>query len=123
MGDMPKGRAPINTNLIFSPAIRHAILRDEIYCQIMKQLTNNRIEISEERGWELMWLATGVMLPSSVLLKELFDFLRSRTNPLAKECLQRVQKTLRFGQRIHPPYIVEVEAIRCRSLQIYHRVG
>lgn len=122
MGDLPKGRTNINTDLIFEPALKNEILRDEIYCQIMKQLTDNRIHVSEERGWDLLWLATGVMVPSALLLKELMEFLRTRTHPLAAESLQRVQKTIKNGQRMYSPYIIEVEAIRFRTMQIYHKV-
>lgn len=122
MGDLPRGKTKINTDLIFEPAQKNEMLRDEVYCQIMKQLTDNRIQISEERGWELMWLATGVMLPSPALLKELLEFLRTRNNDLAVESLNRLQKTMRIGERQHPPYIIEVEAIKYRTMQIYHKV-
>ena len=72
------------------------ILRDEIFCQIIKQLTDNRQRMSEERGWELMWLATGIFAPSTNLLKEVMAFLRSRSlNQVAGDCLHRLQKTLR----------------------------
>lgn len=123
MGDLPRGKSKINTDLIFDPAQKNEMLRDEVYCQIMKQLTDNRIQISEERGWELMWLATGVMLPSPALLKELLEFLKSRKNDLAVESLNRLQKTMRIGERMHPPYIIEVEAIKYRTMQIYHKVN
>ncbi|XP_053673304.1 myosin-VIIa-like [Anopheles nili] len=122
MGDLPKSREQIDVGKIFGPAMNDDVLRDEVYCQIMRQLTENKIQISEERGWDLLWLATGVMLPSQALLKELFVFLRTRKHPIAVDCLQRLQKTVKVGCRKYPPYIVEVEAIRYRTVEIYHKV-
>ncbi|XP_058123713.1 myosin-VIIa-like isoform X2 [Anopheles ziemanni] len=122
MGDLPKNREQIDVGRIFGPALGDDLLRDEVYCQIMRQLTENRIQISEERGWDLLWLATGVMLPSQSLQKELFLFLRSRKHPIAADCLLRLQKTMKVGPRKFPPYIVEVEAIRYRTVEVYHKV-
>ncbi|KAM3962821.1 myosin-VIIa [Aphomia sociella] len=125
MGDMPapKARAVTEyTDEVFRSAISEPALRDEIYCQIMKQLTNNRIQLSEERGWELMWLVTGVFACGTALLKELVEFLKTRPHPIAKECLKRVFRIQKTGPRMYCPYVVEVEAIQHRSLQIYHKV-
>lgn len=125
MGDMPtpKARSATEyTDVVFTPALKEPILRDEIYCQIMKQLTNNRIQLSEERGWELMWLATGVFACGQSLTKELVEFLKTRPHPIAKDCLKRVFRIQRGGARMYAPYVVEVEAIQHRSMQIYHKV-
>ncbi|KAJ8877057.1 hypothetical protein PR048_021509 [Dryococelus australis] len=160
------------------------MLRDEIYCQIIRQLTDNRNKLSEERGWELMWMATGLFAPSQNLLKnpglhvylntpvlkhvslllsddivpcpaglgdailvvavshqfrrrgklerekseqersfpELTMFLNTHTNSLSKLSQERLQRTLRSGQRKHPPHQVEVEAIQHKIKHIYHKI-
>lgn len=123
MGDLPQARNLLmNTEEIFESAMTDEILRDELYCQIMKQLTENSIAVSEERGWDLLWLATGLVAPTQAVLKELLEFLKTRPHPVAKECLQRLQKIIKNGNRKYPPYIVEVESIRQRTIQIYHKI-
>lgn len=123
MGDLPQARnSLLNTDEIFAPAFEDETMRDELYCQIMKQLTENNIPSSEERGWDLMWLACGLTVPSQTLMKELQEFLKTRPHPIAKDSLQRLQRTARNGNRKYPPYIVEVESIRQRTIQIYHKI-
>ncbi|XP_046806985.1 myosin-VIIa isoform X1 [Lucilia cuprina] len=122
MGDIPSGKQPTNTDIIFKPSLEHEQLRDELYCQLMKQLTDNNANYSEERGWDLMYLATGLTFPSGVVMKELLEFLRTRPHVLAAESLKRVKRTLANGQRKYPPYIIEVEGIQHRFMHIYHKI-
>uniref|UniRef100_A0A1I7WWK0 Myosin motor domain-containing protein n=1 Tax=Heterorhabditis bacteriophora TaxID=37862 RepID=A0A1I7WWK0_HETBA len=135
MGDQPSRRCRLGIDLtdhIFKPALSQEILRDELYCQLMKQLTMNPSMLSEERGWELLWLAAGLFAPSQSLMKEvgLSNFLITPSHRLPNNYLKRKEKSWNFkqflcraGSRKYPPHLVEVEAIQHKTTQIFHKVS
>ncbi|XP_068165927.1 unconventional myosin-VIIb-like [Antennarius striatus] len=126
MGDYPLKhvRSPLElTDQIFGPATQHEALQDEIYCQIMRQMTLNSNRLSMERGWQLMWLCSGLFPPSPSLVKHTKRFLESRPrDQLAPGCLQRLQGMSSKEPRKSPPHQVEVDAIQQNSTQIFHKV-
>ncbi|KAM8953167.1 unconventional myosin-VIIb [Pelodytes ibericus] len=126
MGDYPskQSRSPADfTDQIFSGPIHEEALRDEIYCQILKQMTGNNNSYSVKSGWQLLWLCTGLFPPSKLLLIHVQKFIDNRQKePLAKECTRRIQKVLQSGSRKQPPHLLEVEAIQEMSTKIFHKV-
>jgi len=127
MGDYPSKKPRQNTDItdaIMEHPLAQESLRDEVYVQLIKQLTDNRSRMSEERGWELIWLCCGCFAASNSLVKELNKFFRAKAGrqPLAADCQSRLAKTIRNGQRKYPPHLVEVEAIQNKKISIFHKV-
>ncbi|XP_050163947.1 LOW QUALITY PROTEIN: unconventional myosin-VIIb-like [Myiozetetes cayanensis] len=126
MGDYPSKQTHSSvevTDQIFVAAIQEEVLRDEIYCQIMKQLTENKNRYSVTRGWQLLWLCTGLFPPSKSLLKHAQKFIETRQKEtLAPGCRRRIQTVMRSGCRKWAPHPVEVEAILQNNTKISHKI-
>ncbi|XP_014693242.3 unconventional myosin-VIIb isoform X1 [Equus asinus] len=126
MGDYPSRQAWTSLELsdqIFSLALQDPALQDEVYCQILKQLTHNTKRYSEERGWQLLWLCTGLFPPGKALLPHAQKFIDTRRKKLlAPDCSRRLQRVLRTGPRKQPPHQVEVEAMEQNVSRICHKI-
>ncbi|ESO02636.1 hypothetical protein HELRODRAFT_188784 [Helobdella robusta] len=110
--------------VVFKPAIDNDSMKDEIYCQVVKQLTFNRNPASEKIYWQLLWLLSGSFAPSTNLCKELKSFLECRTTKInmASFCLTRLNKIIKSGSRKHPPHPVEIKASQMDEPIIKQRI-
>jgi myosin-7 len=64
-----------------------------------------------------MWLATGCFTPSTNLLKEVMQFLRSKRNQISTDCVNRLQKTLRFVTENTTHHVMTVR--HCVNYKVY----
>lgn len=94
-------------------------LRDEIFCQIMKQVTNNPDPESTLRGWQLLAICSGTYPPSNDFHPFVMYFCQkhlTHENPEIAETATFVQKrivrTQEQGPRINVPTNVEIQAVR-----------
>lgn len=95
-------------------------LRDEVFCQLCKQTTNNRSMRgkSKIKGWRLFALVAAYCDCSETLRPFLFKYLETtasdvqRTyNHSAALCLQNLRKTFKYGGRKNVPLREEVQAL------------
>ncbi|KAM6055069.1 LOW QUALITY PROTEIN: unconventional myosin-XV [Chlamydotis macqueenii] len=122
MGDHPlRGQTELDAICtILKLCAEHEVLRDEIYCQIIKQVTNNTSAKPDscQKGWRLLYILAAYYKCSEVLRPFLLAFLRDASKHpelpfqgIAKACEQNLQKTLQFGGRCLFPSSMELKAM------------
>ncbi|TRZ19692.1 hypothetical protein HGM15179_007425 [Zosterops borbonicus] len=121
MGDQPKHKHQTEIQCIYEIlqlCKEKENLHDEIYCQVIKQVTHNPQQESEMRGWLLLNLLTGYFLPSKILMPYATKFLQmassdpsSTHHDIAKICQSNLRKNFLYGGRRHLPFPVEMEAL------------
>ncbi|XP_029433068.1 unconventional myosin-XV [Rhinatrema bivittatum] len=122
MGDYPlKGQSELDVVCtILKLCGDNEVLKDECYCQIVKQITDNTSSKTDscQRGWRLLYILTAYYRCSDVLKPFLFKFLQDTCRSpglhfqgIAKACEQNLRKTLQFGGRCEYPSGMELKAM------------
>ncbi|XP_064614936.1 myosin-VIIa-like isoform X2 [Liolophura sinensis] len=117
-GTISPGLKDLVNSTVVEPALRNRYMREEIYCQLVKQITQNNDVSSEDRGWQLLWLMTGVTFPGSELFEECTRVMKSSSHRLAKACLERLIQIKKGGSRHFAPHRYEYEAVEAGETTI-----
>ncbi|XP_038551772.1 unconventional myosin-XV [Micropterus salmoides] len=122
MGDFPlKGQTEQDlVTTILKLSGDHGLIKDEAYCQVMKQVTVNTSSKPDSchRGWRLLYILTAFHRCSDVMKPFLLKFLQDACdNPgmqyqgIAKACEQNLRRTFQYGGRAQYPNSMELKAM------------
>lgn len=96
-----------------------SVYRDEVYCQICKQLSANPSKSSHARGWILLSLCVGCFAPSERFVNYLRAFIREGPPGYAPYCEDRLKRTFNNGTRNQPPSWLELQvSVQNESLSL-----
>ncbi|EMD32094.1 hypothetical protein CERSUDRAFT_119077 [Gelatoporia subvermispora B] len=101
---------------LLNEGLTHGELRDEIFCQVMKQLTGNPNPESIFRGWQLLCVLLVTFPPSKnfetylqAYMQQATTHQEGRVDVMAKYCLRRLAYISKKGPRGKPPSVAEIE--------------
>ncbi|KAM6966388.1 LOW QUALITY PROTEIN: unconventional myosin-XV [Tautogolabrus adspersus] len=98
----------------------HGLIKDEAYCQVMKQVTSNTSSKPDscQRGWRLLYILTAFHRCSDVMKPFLLKFLQDACESpgmqyqgIAKACEQNLRRTFQYGGRTQHPNSMELKAM------------
>ena len=123
MGDLSIPCPEMLAHDILRKGIEHKYIRDEIYTQIIKQLSNNPKSNSIAKGWQLMCMCVGTFPPSYDFENYLFHFIIEKRDKAtgavvnyARYCLRTLEAILSNGNGtdVVVPSIEEIQAYKSR---------
>lgn len=107
------------------------IIRDEIFCQICKQTTDNPQDESAAKGWTLMLVCLTSFSPSvnlelyfmshCVYSMKVYEMRNPTISKLAESTLHKIRNSMACMPRCELPTVMEMEAIR-RGVPIRIRI-
>ncbi|KAJ1454068.1 MyTH4 domain-containing protein [Pelagophyceae sp. CCMP2097] len=119
MGDRGSSKAGIDhcQKILSNMLLAAEPLRNECYCQIVKQTNGNPSDESTVRGWQLFTACLATFPPSEDLAPHLgwyYAQAASSENAVvaryAEFCLRKLPVIMALGPRREPPTVVEVES-------------
>ena len=118
----PEGHVTAAQSII-TTCLRHPRLHDELYCQILRQLTDGDLEQGNTRplqqGWCLLSVVLPMFLPRRPRVVQYFAAVLQRTmtssqpvlTGFAQHCLDTVERVRETGQRKWRPSCQELEGL------------